>query len=641
MFNLSNQNKLLLALAMLGLSTLFCTMLGGDGGTNGVLSATLNEKFGVVQVLNQAADGALTEARNGQQIVENDQVITFDDGRARLDLSNGTIVRIGPLTAFTLQSLEDREDGAYTLLDLEIGELWIILNGGSLEVDTPSGLASVRGSYMQVRVHQGTNQVWITCLEGTCQIGNNGGTIAITAGQTAMIINADTKPEAGLMDHADIEAWLQNNPEATLVVVPLTRIAPASDTPMPELPTPTGTACSVPQGWTLIQVGEAENIISLAASHGVTPQELADGNCLDLFAKLEVGAVLYAPPITPTPTATQGPIFGIGTPTITATGFNCGPPEDWVIYTVKAGETLEGLAGAWGVEVSTLQQANCLGDSTVIVENQPLFVPNEPTRTPTVTITPLKTPVPTATKSGNGDNSDTEFSDILGPENDEELDECVNLYRVYVEDPDGIDKVEIEYAINDEEMDDPERLELDFVTTYDDGRSKYRKKYSIDTSDAGDDIVYWRFVATDKDDNETYYPSLDDDPYSFEDKLECESSGNSRADEYFTNITGPTGTGVSACTQEYSVHVYEPDGVYFVKVVYSTNDNDFNDGLPYDDEFLLNLNGGDETDGTWKRAFSISSAGGTTIYYRFVVRDKENNTKNSDIYSFDYATTCP
>ena len=110
MFNLSRQNKLLLTLAMLGLTTLFCTMLGGDTGDGGVLTATLNEVFGTVQVLSDA-EGDLAVAHNGQEIIENQQVITFDDGRARLDLSDGTIVRVGPLTAFTLQSLEDRPDG--------------------------------------------------------------------------------------------------------------------------------------------------------------------------------------------------------------------------------------------------------------------------------------------------------------------------------------------------------------------------------------------------------------------------------------------------------------------------------------------------------------------------------------------------
>ena len=72
----------------------------------------------------------------------------------------------------------------------------------------------------------------------------------------------------------------------------------------------------------------------------------------------------------------------------------CGPPDDWVEYTVQAGDTLFGLSVVLDVSVAALQQANCLGDNTVINVGQVLFVPFlPPTRLP-ATQAPSNTPKP-------------------------------------------------------------------------------------------------------------------------------------------------------------------------------------------------------------------------------------------------------
>ena len=202
------------------------------------ITATLSEIFGAV-FSRPGAEDEFSEAEESSVLAVGSQVKTLEDGRARLDLSNGTIIRLSSLTLFTLESQEARAEGLFTRFKLEAGKVWVILSGGSVEVDTPSGVASVRGSYMSVEYDPESGGVFITCLEGSCTLSNGGGTVTLIAGQTAYAANFDTPPVVGEMDDEDVQDWLDHNPEATLVVHPPTGTVEATVTPSS---TPTKTA---------------------------------------------------------------------------------------------------------------------------------------------------------------------------------------------------------------------------------------------------------------------------------------------------------------------------------------------------------------------------------------------------------------
>jgi LysM repeat protein len=129
---------------------------------------------------------------------------------------------------------------------------------------------------------------------------------------------------------------------------------PATITPTATLPPPP-TSCPAPQGWIAYQVEPADTLESLADAHQLSAAELAQANCL-VSAELPAGAVLYVPPI---PTATPVP---------------CGPPDDWVRYTVRRGDTLYAIARAHSTKVSELLKANCM-TSTLLRTGQLLYVP--------------------------------------------------------------------------------------------------------------------------------------------------------------------------------------------------------------------------------------------------------------------------
>src|SRR5688572_10532444 len=128
--------------------------------TTSALSAALSELSGIVE-LKQAGQEGFTPASAETTLEVDGQVQTGDDGRVRLDLSSGTIIRVAPSSFFTLTSNEETDGGLVTKIKLELGKIFIILNGGQADVETPSGVASVRGSYMKVEVDPVTKNIYI------------------------------------------------------------------------------------------------------------------------------------------------------------------------------------------------------------------------------------------------------------------------------------------------------------------------------------------------------------------------------------------------------------------------------------------------------------------------------------------------
>lgn len=140
---------------------------------------------------------------------------TGDDSRAKLSLSpENTIVRVGPNSSFTLSQMNDENGEPKTTLQLLFGKIFILLNGGSLEVQTPSGVASVRGSLLSVEYDAETNRVRASCLEGFCSLENeNGEEVEMTEGESAFIDEAGEMSEVGEMDQDEVQDWLEENPE--------------------------------------------------------------------------------------------------------------------------------------------------------------------------------------------------------------------------------------------------------------------------------------------------------------------------------------------------------------------------------------------------------------------------------------------
>lgn len=107
-------------------------------------------------------------------------------------------------------------------------------------------------------------------------------------------------------------------------------------------------------------------------------------------------ALPTVPPPSPAPTASPPPTAQPLDQAAPApqTPPPCVPPDDWAVYTVQPGNTLDSLARRYGVSVETLMHVNCLNTQTLFVD-QHLYVPGPaPSATPLLPVEGQASPTP-------------------------------------------------------------------------------------------------------------------------------------------------------------------------------------------------------------------------------------------------------
>jgi len=176
-------------------------------------TATINDIQNTVDArLSQSMDFA--PAALGLVLKSGGEARTGEDGKARLDLApDGTIVRVAPNSTFTVLQLYGDETTPFTKLHLFLGKVWVLLKGGSLEVETPSGVAAVSGSLLGVSYNPETSAMTATCLEGHCRLTNNGKTVELIGGQAADILNGSLSELPRFMTLDEVNEWLSEAPE--------------------------------------------------------------------------------------------------------------------------------------------------------------------------------------------------------------------------------------------------------------------------------------------------------------------------------------------------------------------------------------------------------------------------------------------
>lgn len=166
-------------------------------------------------VVRAAFEGEFIPAEIGFIIQQGGGLQTGETGRARLDLKpEGTIVRVAPNSAFTLPQIVETDGEPKTTLDLFFGKIFILLNGGSVDVQTPSGVASVRGSLLSVSFDPVNGRIQAACLEGHCALQNEGGNVVeIEEGESAFVEESGIITEVDGIDRGEISEWLVGAPE--------------------------------------------------------------------------------------------------------------------------------------------------------------------------------------------------------------------------------------------------------------------------------------------------------------------------------------------------------------------------------------------------------------------------------------------
>jgi LysM repeat protein len=227
----------------------------------------------------------------------------------------------------------------------------------------------------------------------------------VIMGGLAALVSSFLVLGAFMLSFSESESSLIKLPTPTALIVslatPLPPIAPSpTHTTVPSAtpsPTPTSsltptstetvslspTACPIPDGWIPYTVQHGETLNPLAARYGLSPQELADANCLTESQQVVPGLILYVPGSYEIPPPYVSPI-------------PCTPRYDWYVYIVQPGDTLYNLALRVNSSVYELQVANCLLSPYIWV-GQRLYLPHYPGPVPTIP-PPWPSPIPTNTE---------------------------------------------------------------------------------------------------------------------------------------------------------------------------------------------------------------------------------------------------
>jgi hypothetical protein len=201
------------ALFVLGLSLgLVGQAAQAANGRTATLAEVVNQVFWRAD-----ANAAEAPAANGQVLQVGSSVRTGAASSVQLNLSEGTLVRMKENSQFTLTALNQDSSNPFTQLSMAVGKLWIILSGGTAQVETPAGVAAVRGSYMAVSYNPALNEMKVMCLETkqTCTVTINGVTYQLQMGQELSTPPADNpRIETITSDCGEQKEWLQFNPES-------------------------------------------------------------------------------------------------------------------------------------------------------------------------------------------------------------------------------------------------------------------------------------------------------------------------------------------------------------------------------------------------------------------------------------------
>jgi FecR-like protein len=197
---------------------------------------------------------AFAQANNGAVVNAGGQVRTGEASKARLDFSDGSIIRLAANSTFGVQNVDTANGGLLARLKLEVGKIWVSLSGGAVDVETPVGVASVRGSFAVISYDPGDpnnpndDVLVLDCLEGQCGLKNNSVDEELS-NLEGLVLTGSTQVAHLVLTGTDVENFLNENPEGQPIKATLTAAAPtasASATETEAVPSPTATSTPSP-----------------------------------------------------------------------------------------------------------------------------------------------------------------------------------------------------------------------------------------------------------------------------------------------------------------------------------------------------------------------------------------------------------
>jgi hypothetical protein len=188
-----------------------------------------------------------------QNIRAGAQVRTGDGSFAGINLSQGGKMRLAPKTLVTVLDLPTTPDEPLARLRLSSGKIWISLMSGGVEVETPAGVAALRGPYAEFEYWPGatgdtTDAVMVVrCLKGVCGVQTPSGPLIVLGQMELLTLMTNGQPPSrAVLGLETLAEFVQNNPDNVDLATTLTAGAPSETTTPTPTPTASASATSTP-----------------------------------------------------------------------------------------------------------------------------------------------------------------------------------------------------------------------------------------------------------------------------------------------------------------------------------------------------------------------------------------------------------
>lgn len=309
--------------------------------------ASLNDLVGTVEMRKSISGFGL--AGDGQDLGVGSQVRTGPDSRARVELTEGTIISMDKNTTLTLAALGQDLKSPYTRLQLASGRIWVMHPAGTVDVETKSGTASVQGGMLSVsHVAFPRFVTTSTCLDGYCALESAGVKAQVPPGATGTVkknpylrLLSNPVPQiTASIETAEYAQWVSNNPEA---MDALEALVPDATLEIPaRLATNTATTTVTVTPSVTGTVTRTSSPTTTSTVTGTPPTSTSSPTATSTTTP----TVTTTPTSTFTPTATWNSLTSTNTPTPTSTSTPT-PTSTSIPVIAMAGVTAqEGSTGA-------------------------------------------------------------------------------------------------------------------------------------------------------------------------------------------------------------------------------------------------------------------------------------------------------
>lgn len=188
---MSRRTSLFTALLSLSILLIACQQAGSPDGPGVPDGRTVVIRSMSGQVEASIAGADFAPVGIDAALHAGDSIQTGPDGEAALRLDDGTLVIVGPDTRLEVSALDGSAETPVTRFFLALGEVFSVRGqplpeGAAYEIETPSGVAAIRGSSLGVWYDDRTDECAITCLEGRCAAAFGGQTQDLGGGQGIM-----------------------------------------------------------------------------------------------------------------------------------------------------------------------------------------------------------------------------------------------------------------------------------------------------------------------------------------------------------------------------------------------------------------------------------------------------------------------